>query len=364
MGAVEGLPAGRYTHPESFRFDRELLCASWQPAGHVSDLPAAGTALRFDCAGRTAVLLRGGDGKVRAFLNVCRHRGSRLVDGDPRTGLAFCVQGRLRCPYHAWEYDERGALVHVPHESDYPGLDKTSLGLPELAVEIWLGFIFVAFERPARSVAEMLGPVRAELEPYRFEALRRLTEPRVQRYQADWKLVVEHRLDTAHLDIARPLLKPRVGGPIETSQCGEHVLRLSANIGAAAGAPWSARGYERWLPQASDLPEARRRLWASYFLWPNSALTVSPDRVVVTRVLPVQAGQSLLRSVIYALPDASREMRIARYLHHRVARQAGLHDQRVVERVQQGLASGDAAPGPIAARETGVRWFVGRMRPA
>ena len=91
-----------------------MLLESWQLACHVSDLPAAGTALRFDFAGRTAVLLRGRDGEIRAFLNVCRHRGSRLVDGDPRTGLAFCVHGRMRCPYHGWEYDDRGALAHVP----------------------------------------------------------------------------------------------------------------------------------------------------------------------------------------------------------------------------------------------------------
>jgi phenylpropionate dioxygenase-like ring-hydroxylating dioxygenase large terminal subunit len=364
VGAVQGLHASRYTHADFARLEREQLLKSWQFACHVSDLPAAGTALRFDFAGRTGVLLRGRDGGIRAFINVCRHRGSRIVDGDPRTGLAFCVHGRLRCPYHAWEYDDLGSLVHVPHEETYPGLDRSALGLPELPVETWLGLVFVAFEPPARSIAEMLEPVRPELEASRLEALRRLGEPRVQRYQADWKLVCQHRLDTYHLAVARPLLKPRVGGRIGIETRGDDVLRLSAQICAAGTATWSARAYDRWLPESIELPKDRRRLWASYFVWPNLAISVSPDMVAVTRVMPAQPGQSLLRSVTYALPDASREMRIARYLNQRIARRAGDDDRRVVERAQRGIATGDATQGPIASDETGLSWFVERMRRA
>jgi len=359
---VLGLGAHRYTSPEFATLEREqVLLNSWQLACHGSDLPAAGTALRFDFAGRSAVLLRGRDGEVRGFLNVCRHRGSRLVDGDPRTGLAFCVQGRLRCPYHAWEYDERGALAHVPAEASYPGLERPALGLPEVAVEAWLGFVFVAFERPARSVEAMLAPVRAELEPHRFEALRRLNEPRVQRCQADWKLLCEHRLDTYHLSVARPALKPRVGGPVEVTACGEDVLRLASRIEADPASTWSARAYDRWLPEPPASLQERRRFVSSYFVWPNLEFGVYPDQVVISRVMPAQAGQSLLRSVPYALPDASREMRLARYLNLRIARRAISDDRRVVERVQAGLATGDTAPGPIAEGEPGLRWFVERM---
>jgi carnitine monooxygenase subunit len=360
--AVFGLEGIRYTSPEFATLERErVLLNSWQLACHVSDLPAAGTALRFDFAGRSAVLLRGQDGEIRGFVNVCRHRGSRLVDGDPRTGLAFCVQGRLRCPYHAWEYDERGALAHVPAEASYPALDRPALGLPEVSVETWLGFVFVAFERPGRSVAAMLAPVRAELESRRFEGLRRLHEPRMQRCQADWKLLCEHRLDTYHLAVARPALKPRVGGPVAITVCSEDVLRLSSRIAADEASTWSKRAYDHWLPDPSAAPDERRRFASSYFVWPNLEIGVYPDQVVISRVMPVQAGQSLLRSVPYALPDASREMRIARYLNLRIARRAVADDRRVVERVQAGLATGDSAPGPIAEGEPGLRWFVERM---
>jgi carnitine monooxygenase subunit len=363
--AVPGLDGSRYTSPEVATLEREqVLLASWQLACHASDLPAAGTALRIDFAGRSAVVLRGGDGEVRGFLNVCRHRGSRIVDGDPRTGLAFCVQGRMRCPYHAWEYDDHGALAHVPREASYPGLDRAALSLEPIAVETWLGFVFIAFQRPARTVASMFEPVRAELESRGFEGLRRLAEPHLQRCQADWKLLCEHRLDTFHLAIARPLRKPRVGGEIEIVVCDDDVLRLSSRIEAGESSSWSARAYDRWLPGPVEPAVPQARAVASYFVWPNLEIGVYPDQLVIWSVASLQAGQSLLRSVSYALPDASREMRLARYLNHRIARRAAADDRRITERVQAGLATGAYQPGPIADGETGLRWFVERMRRA
>ena len=362
MAPTRGLHGSRYTSPEFAALEREqVLLNSWQLACHVSDLPASGTALRFDFAGRSAVVLRGKHGVIRAFLNVCRHRGSRIVDGDPHTGLAFCVAGRLRCPYHAWEYDETGALAHVPDETRYPGIERSTLGLQPIAVACWLGFVFIAFEPPPRSLAEMLEPVRVELEAHRFESLRRLSEPRVQSYQADWKLLCEHRLDTYHVNVARPALKPLVGRSFECAARGEDVLRVTARIEAEGVTTWSARAYSRWLPSRAELPEERRRLWSSYFVWPNLALNVYPDQVVVAQVMPVQPGASLLRTVAYALPDASRELRLVRYLNRRISRHASLEDRRIVERTQQGLETGDAAPGPLALDEQGLLWFVARQ---
>src|SRR5512145_1690034 len=152
---MRGLAAPAYTDPAYFAAERDrILAPSWQIACHVADLPGPGTAIRFDFGGRSAVLLRARDGAIRGFLNVCRHRGSRLIDGDPVTGLAFCVDGRIRCPYHAWGYDETGALVHVPREGEYPDLERRALGLRPLPLETCAGFVFVAFAPPVRPVAD------------------------------------------------------------------------------------------------------------------------------------------------------------------------------------------------------------------
>jgi len=116
---MQALAGACYTSPEFFALERErILLPSWQLVCHAADLPAPGTAIRFDFLGRSALLLRCADGTVRGFSNVCRHRGSRLIDGDATTGLAFCVDGRVRCPSHGWEYDDAGALVKVPREPE------------------------------------------------------------------------------------------------------------------------------------------------------------------------------------------------------------------------------------------------------
>jgi phenylpropionate dioxygenase-like ring-hydroxylating dioxygenase large terminal subunit len=124
------------------------------------------------------------------------------------------------------------------------------------------------------------------------------------------------------------------------------------------------RAYQRWLPEPLQLPELRRRLWCRYFLWPNLVLDVYPDQAVVQQILPVSPGETLVRETAYALPEGTRQMRLARYLNHRLRRRFELNDRRAAERLHAGIASGDYRPGPLAADDLGVRWHVGRLRAA
>ena len=357
---MRGLPAAAYLDPGTAALERErIFDRNWQFACHASDLPAAGTALRLDLAGRSLVLLRGRDGALRGFLNVCRHRGSRLVDGDPRTGLAFCVDARLRCPYHGWTYDESGALVHVPDAAHFGELDRSAHALDELCVEQWRGLVFVAFARPATALAAALEPFERPGDDAAAAALRRLQEPQLHACLADWKLACEQLLDVSHHAIARPALKPAV---VEAralravrNRCAATALQ---DTGGAATAPWPVRAYARSLPasigRSADL----------LFVWPNLLLQFLPDALAVLQVLPGAAGTCVLREVEYGTASGSRELRLARYARSRVRRRARADDRRIVERVQQGLASGGSGVGggPIAAHETGLRWFAERWR--
>ena len=103
---------------------------------------------------------------MRAFANVCRHRGSRLVDGE-----AGCAK-RLTCPYHAWTYAADGRLVGVPHRRIIRGSTRRALGLIPVELEAWRGFLFVRLEGGGPTVAAMMAPYEAEVAPYRFEELR------------------------------------------------------------------------------------------------------------------------------------------------------------------------------------------------
>jgi carnitine monooxygenase subunit len=357
---VQGLPVSHYLDPGRAPLEAATVFApSWQFVCHVSDLPATGTAVRFDCVGRSAVVLRTRAGGLQAFRNVCRHRGARLVDGDAHTGLAFCVDARLRCPYHGWTYDETGALVSTPaNQVQDAAFDPTQHSLLVAHVEQWRGLVFVAFDEPRESLAESLDGVASAWPD--LSTLRRVIEPRATACAADWKLAAEHLLDAAHLDVARPTVKPRVfGAPVFGESSGLALAARATLAGDGPGDIWSARAYRRVL-QDLEMNSVETR---SIFLWPNTQLQFAVDGLAVLQVLPQANGACAYRESRFAQPDARREMRLLRYLHHRVRRQALAADVRLLARVQQGLINFEqSAAAPIAASETGLRWFAARYR--
>jgi phenylpropionate dioxygenase-like ring-hydroxylating dioxygenase large terminal subunit len=356
---VRGLPAREYLDAARAPLDFSAIFApSWQFVCHAADLPAPGTAIRFDCGGRSAVVLRTKAGGLHAFRNVCRHRGARLVEGDAHTGLAFCVDGRFRCPYHGWSYDETGALAVIPDGQHFDSFDAGSHALHPLHVAQWRGLVFVAFERPRLAVEQVLDAVAASWPD--LTSMRRVIEPRTTPCAADWKLACEHMLDTAHFDVPRPAMKPRLFAPVVFERGESEALRVTAEIASGAvGDTWSSRLYRRLL---RDMQPAAAR--AEYvYLWPNLLLQLAPDGLSIQQVLPGATGQCTFRELRFAVPAASREMRLLRYTHQRVRRQALAADVRLLARVQQGLMAADAdEAGPIARGEVGLRWFADRCR--
>src|ERR1700761_1531749 len=132
------LPAWTYSDRDFFNAEiARVIRPSWQIVCHVSDIPDVGDYHTLDYAGESVVVLRGTDGDLRAFTNVCRHRGARLLDG-----ASGCAR-KIVCPYHAWTYDSTGALTGVPMRADYPALDMGRSGLAKVDLEIYHGFIFV-----------------------------------------------------------------------------------------------------------------------------------------------------------------------------------------------------------------------------
>lgn len=358
---MRGLPAGWYR--DAARSTRELttlFLRSWQFVCHASDLPSAGTAARFDCAGRSALVVRHRDGTLRAFRNTCRHRGARLVDGDAHTGLAFSVDGRVRCPYHGWTYDDTGSLVAIPGTQDFGTIDRTTHGLHPIQVEQWRGLVFVAFDAPSSSLAQMLDPVVADWPD--MATLRRLSEPRATMLAADWKLACQQLLDTAHFDVPRPSLKPRVFASPRYTPCGKDAVRATVALEQGGNALWSARVYQRLLSPDATAATPRAEF---LYVWPNLLLCLSPDGLRVAQVLPGAPGCSVLREVRCGSADTRRTMRLLRYAHERVARRARGEDLRLLERTQHGLGSlDDDEAGPLDAREAGLRWFVERYHAA
>ena len=160
------LPGWLYHDPEFFDAEKKaFLRAAPQVVCHESEIAEPGEWRTIEYLGESIIVIRGDDGAVRALANVCRHRGSRLVDGE-----GGCAKV-LTCPYHAWSYGRDGRLVGVKHRHEYPGLETDKLGLKPVALETWRGFLFVRLEEGLPSVAEMMAPYDAEVAPYRFEDL-------------------------------------------------------------------------------------------------------------------------------------------------------------------------------------------------
>ena len=350
------LPGWLYHDAEFLEAEkRAFLRAAPQVVCHVSDIEEPGDWRRLDYLGESVIVMRGDDGVVRAFANVCRHRGSRLVDGE-----AGCARV-LTCPYHAWSYARDGRLVGVPHRHEYPGLETDKLGLAPVALEEWRGFLFVTLEPGAPSVAEMMAPYEAEVAPYRFEELRAIGRVTLRPRDLNWKTIADNYSDGLHIPIGHPGLT-RLFGRSYSIEAREWVDRMEGDLREDASDNASERAYQRFLPQAEHLPPSHRRKWLYYKLFPNVAFDIYPDQVDFMQFLPVSATETVIREVSYALPDERREMKAARYLNWRINRRVNQEDSELIARVQDGMGSPSYVAGPLGTSEVCLRSFAQKLR--
>jgi len=351
------LPSWIYTDTEYLALERErVLRPSWQIICHVNDIPEPGNYQCLDFLEAMLVAVRGNDGVIRAFHNVCRHRGSRLLDG-PR---GSCTR-RIVCPYHAWSYDFEGRLASLGDRAAFPHLDIGRESLVPVEMEIQFGFVFVRLVAGGPTVAQMLAPYADEIAAHRFEELKPVGRVTLRPRSVNWKNVGDNYSDGLHIPVAHPGLT-RLFGATYRVEAKEWVDRMSGELSDRPSRNWAERMYQKYLPVAENLPESKRRSWVYFKLWPNFAFDVYPDQVDIMQWIPVSPTETLIREIGYARPDSSREMRVARYCNWRINRQVNEEDRVLIGRVQAGMASGSYQAGPLAAGEVCLRSFGRRMR--
>ncbi len=356
--ALDGmsLPGWLYHDAEFLAAEtRAFLRAAPQIVCHESEIAEPGEWRSLDYLNESVIAMRGDDGVARAFANVCRHRGSRLVDGE-----AGCARV-LTCPYHAWSYGRDGALLGVPHRSDYPGLDPAKLGLFPVALEAWRGFLFVTLEPGAPSVVEMMAPYEDEVAPYRFEELRAIGRVTLRRRPLNWKTIADNYSDALHIPVGHPGLT-RLFGRSYGIEAQEHVDRMEGELRETPSANPSERAYQKFLPEVEYLPPSHRKKWLYYKLFPNVAFDIYPDQVDFMQFLPVSATETVIREISYALPDCRREMKVARYLNWRINRRVNAEDTELISRVQAGMGSPSYIAGPLGTSEVSLRAFAQKLR--
>ncbi|MCL6678382.1 aromatic ring-hydroxylating dioxygenase subunit alpha [Sphingomonas sp. RG327] len=350
------LPGWLYFDPEFFEAEKKaFLRAAPQVVCHESEIAKPGEWRSIDYLGESVIVIRGDDGRARAFSNVCRHRGSRLVDG---TGGCAKV---LTCPYHAWSYARDGRLVGVPHRHEYPGLRTEDHGLFPVALENWHGFLFITLEPGAPSVAEMMAPYESEVAPYGFEELRAIGRVTLRPRPLNWKTIADNYSDHLHIAVGHPGLT-RLFERNYRIEANDHVDRMEGDLVEKPSANPSERAYQKFLPEAEHLPSSHRRKWLYYKLFPNVAFDIYPDQVDFMQFLPVSGGETVIREISYALPDERREMTAARYLNWRINRRVNAEDTELITRVQLGMQTPSYEAGPLGTSEVCLRSFARKLR--
>ena len=357
-GAFVSLPAWAYQSEALLDLEyKRLILTSWQFACHVSQVQNAGDYVTLNMMRDSVIVIRGREGELRAFKNVCRHRGARLLDGSGN------CKGPIVCPYHGWNYTHEGALRALPASKTFPGLDRARFGLDPVELEVFHGLVFVRVIAGGPSIKEMWGPYSDLIAPYQLEKLRSAGPVMTEVWNCNWKTAVDNNLENYHVPIGHPgyhrmLDNDLVGFMNEYGVAGSRsVLRDEPSPNR------TERTYQRLAPEVlTDLDPQTRRTWFFFTMPPNIGIDIYPDSMDVFQILPRTATTCTVRYPLLFPRDDRREARLLRYLNKRINRQVTREDRELTERVQRGLASHDYRPGPLSELEIALKDFHDRIR--
>jgi len=236
---AETLPPDAYTSESFFKREVETIFLKvWNFIGREDRIPNPGDYFALDFAGVPSIIVRGRDGKVRAFANSCRHRGAKIADGE-----GHCTV--FSCPYHAWTYAiDDGRLIGAMEMDETVGFDKKDFGLIELRLETWAGFLFLNFDHDAAPLSDWLGDLPEVLASYDLDSM--VTTRRVT-YELDcnWKIYVENAMESYHV--------PTVHQQTIQKQKRDHNPPIPAN-GEYEGLFTRHTGSRALLPGAKGFP--------------------------------------------------------------------------------------------------------------
>ena len=365
--------------PEFYELEREAIFKrAWLNVGRVEQLPRNGSYFTKEIAvAKTSLILVRDGSEVRAFHNVCRHRGNKLVWQErPEDD----VQGACRefaCKYHGWRYGLDGQLKFVQQEGEFFDLDKTSTGLLEVHCDVWEGFVFVHLgEKPAQSLREFLGPMVTGLDGYPFD---RMTTRFTYRAEigSNWKLYMDAFQEFYHAPVLHQKQTPpawsmpalekgfeaphyQVDGPHRlVSTAGIRLYELPENMRKPIEGLTRSGNFGPW--EAPDLGEVPAGLnpgncdpWGldSFQMFPNFVILIwSLGWYLTYHYWPTSYNTHVFESTLYFVPPKTARERIALEMAAVTFKEYGLQDANTLEATQRMLESQAVTTFPLCDQE-------------
>ena len=341
------IPTARYFDAKFAEAEQERLWRrTWLLAGVESELSKSGAYVLFEQLGLSIIILRGQDGAIRAFHNVCRHRASTLLS-QPKGDVSRSIV----CPYHAWSYSLDGRLLSVPEAHDFACLDKSRRGLAPVRCETWRGLVFINLDDAAGGLADFMAPVGQQTAGFPLETVT-VHDHFFVEMECNWKLAYHNFLEAYHVLMVHPQSLGQVLNPRSL------VISLLQNGHArnAVNKPKADSIYSAEVICPEPVDELFSRFTVSMINFPNTFFALDASGFAFQTFWPAGVNRSILEVRLVGWEGASADA--AYWSQMRTTIESILaEDLRLFAGIQRGVASG-ATPRMLAGyQERAIYWF-------